>query len=201
MSATGCLQANTGTNAHAQCRLSGIGNSKGFSLPTCPARVLQEVLFGVSTGQMDALLRLPTARGLTSTPGWRAVPRRNEEPGLGFARLRCVRCGTDSLVVAKGCAREGGGEQGGTEEEVKSPPPHRYLWAESTRRMFGLGVLRCEVRKRERMLISGSPSHGPLRSAGLVRFLSHLGFNSAPPPIQPPEHRPRPSSGSNVGKQ
>ena len=78
----------------------------------------------------------------------------------------------DEVVVG----RERSHREGDRTEEEKPGtslrPPHRYLWSELMRRVFGLDVLRCEVCRSRRRLVSGSPSQGPtgpLRSAGLAR--------------------------------
>jgi len=65
-------------------------------------------------------------------------------------------------------------------------PPHRYLWAELMRRVFGLDVLRCEVCGSSRRLVSLI-----LERAVIVRILAHLGLETNPPPIQPARAPPQ----------
>ncbi len=65
-------------------------------------------------------------------------------------------------------------------------PQHRYLMAELMRRVFGLEVLRCSVCRRKRSLMSVI-----LNRTVIVRVLSHLGFDSDPPTIQPARAPPQ----------
>ena len=58
-------------------------------------------------------------------------------------------------------------------------PPHRYLWAELMRRVFGLDVLRCGVCHSQRRLISVITQR-----AVIVAILAHLELETDPPPIQ-----------------
>lgn len=72
------------------------------------------------------------------------------------------------------------------EKEAARRPAHRYLWAELMRRVFGLDVLRCEVCKGKRKLISLITER-----AVIVRILAHLRLETDPPPIQPARAPPQ----------
>jgi hypothetical protein len=69
-----------------------------------------------------------------------------------------------------------------SEEEKRSfarRPPHRYLWPELMRRVFGFEVLRCKVCRSKRHLISMITE-----CSVIVRILAHLGLQMDPAPIQ-----------------
>ena len=65
-------------------------------------------------------------------------------------------------------------------------PPHRYLWAELMRRVFGLDVLRCTVCGKQRRLIALIT-----QQSVIVRILSHLKLDVHPPPILPARAPPQ----------
>jgi len=76
-----------------------------------------------------------------------------------------------------------------TSEAPESPskrPPHRYLWHQLLKRVFGWEVLYCPVCRSRRRLISVI-----LDRTVIVRILSHLGFECDPPPIQPARAPPQ----------
>ncbi|MBC8451317.1 MAG: transposase, partial [Planctomycetes bacterium] len=79
---------------------------------------------------------------------------------------------------------------GDTSEEKKRGsarrPPHRYLWAELMRRVFGFEVLRCKVCRSKRRLISMITERSTI-----VRILAHLGLDTNPPSIQPARAPPQ----------
>jgi len=92
----------------------------------------------------------------------------------------------DEVVMGRGRRRDGGAAEGAKKEEEPRRPAHRYLWAELMRRVFGLDVLRCEVCRAKRRLVSLIT----LRTT-IVRILAHLGLESDPPPIQPARAPPQ----------
>ena len=59
-------------------------------------------------------------------------------------------------------------------------------WSELMRRVFGLDVLRCEVCKARRRLVSLITKRDVI-----VRILSHLGLETDPPAIQPARAPPQ----------
>jgi len=65
-------------------------------------------------------------------------------------------------------------------------PPHRYLWAELMRRVFGLDVLRCHVCGKQGRLIAWIT-----QQSVIVRILSHLKLDVHPPPILPARAPPQ----------
>lgn len=69
---------------------------------------------------------------------------------------------------------------------ASSRPPHRTLWAELMRRVFGLDVLRCEVCGSRRRLVSLI-----MERSVIIRILDHLGLDRAPPPISPARAPPQ----------
>jgi hypothetical protein len=92
----------------------------------------------------------------------------------------------DEVVVGKGCAREGSEATDAKEKESVVRAPHRYLWAELMRRVFGLDVLRCEVCGAKRRLVSLI-----MERSVIVRILAHLGLETDPPPISPARAPPQ----------
>lgn len=65
-------------------------------------------------------------------------------------------------------------------------PPHRYLWAELMRRVFGLDVLRCPECRSQRRLISLITQRDVI-----IRILAHLELETDPAPIQPARASPQ----------
>ena len=65
-------------------------------------------------------------------------------------------------------------------------PPHRYLFAELMRRVFGIDILRCAVCRARRRLVSVITQRSVV-----VRILAHLGLATDPPPIQPARAPPQ----------
>jgi hypothetical protein len=65
-------------------------------------------------------------------------------------------------------------------------PPHRYLWPELMRRVFGFEVLRCSVCRSRRRLVAMITERSVI-----VRILAHLGLDTDPPPIQPARAPPQ----------
>ncbi len=65
-------------------------------------------------------------------------------------------------------------------------PPHRYLWPELMRRVFGFEVLRCKVCRSKRRLISMITERSTI-----IRILAHLGLDIDPPSIQPARAPPQ----------
>ncbi len=56
-------------------------------------------------------------------------------------------------------------------------PPHKYLWSDLMRRVFGLDVLRCDVCGAKRRLVS-------LTMERSVIMRTHLGLQTEPPFVQ-----------------
>ncbi len=72
-------------------------------------------------------------------------------------------------------------------EHGASPrPPHRYLWAELMRRVFGLDVLLCRKCRTHRRLIA-LITERPV----IVAILTHLGLDADPPLIHPARAPPQ----------
>ena len=92
----------------------------------------------------------------------------------------------DEVVGEREETRCGAGARRGKQRVASSRPPHRYLWAELMRRVFGLDVLRCEVCGAHRRLVSLI-----MERAVIVKILSHLGLETDPPPIQPARAPPQ----------
>ncbi len=92
----------------------------------------------------------------------------------------------DDVVVGRGRRRDGGAAEGEEKDEEPCRPAHRYLWAELMRRVFGLDVLRCEVCRAKRRLVSLITERSVI-----VRILAHLGLATDPPPIQPARAPPQ----------
>ncbi len=92
----------------------------------------------------------------------------------------------DEVVVGKGRVREGSATSDVGNKQPARRPAHRYLWAELMRRVFRLDVLRCEVCKRSRRLISLITERSVI-----VRILAHLGLETDSPPIQPARAPPQ----------
>ena len=68
-------------------------------------------------------------------------------------------------------------------------PPHRYLWSELMRRVFGIDVLRCTrcgSRRSRRRLVSLITER-----TVIVRILAHLALATDPPPVQPARAPPQ----------
>jgi hypothetical protein len=65
-------------------------------------------------------------------------------------------------------------------------PPHRYLWPELMRRVFGFEVLRCKVCRSRRRLVAMITERSVI-----ARILAHLGLDTDPPPIQPARAPPQ----------
>ena len=76
----------------------------------------------------------------------------------------------------------GAGESSG----ASARPPHRYLWSELMRRVFGVDVLRCGQCRSRRRLVSLITERSVI-----VRILAHLGLDTDPPPIQPARAPPQ----------
>ena len=92
----------------------------------------------------------------------------------------------DEVVVGGKQPRRGGGPDAEQKGDARSRPPHRYLWAELLRRVFGLDVLccnRCHAKCRLVSLITSRLT--------IVRILAHLGLETDPPPIQPARAPPQ----------
>ena len=76
-----------------------------------------------------------------------------------------------------------------SEEEKRSSarrPPHRYLWSELMRRVFGFEVLRCKVCRSRRRLVAVITERSTI-----VWILAHLGLETDPPAIQPARAPPQ----------
>ena len=67
----------------------------------------------------------------------------------------------------------------GESRSASARPPHRYLWSELMRRVFGVDVLRCTRCGSRRRLVSLITER-----AVIVRILAHLGLD---PDWQDPE--------------
>ena len=89
--------------------------------------------------------------------------------------------------VARSPSTYGEGAPPEQDSEVVPRPPHRYLWAELMRRVFGLDVLLCRKCRTHRRLIA-LITERPV----IVAILAHLGLDADPPPIHPARAPPQP---------
>jgi len=92
----------------------------------------------------------------------------------------------DEVVGERSRAREGSEAADAKQKESVARPPHRYLWAELMRRVFGLDVLRCEVCGAKRRLVSLI-----MERSVIVKILAHLGLATDPPLISPARAPPQ----------
>ncbi len=97
----------------------------------------------------------------------------------------------DEVVATKGQTPRRVSTSGETVSSTPRPsvprrPPHKYLWSELMRRVFGFEVLRCPVCKARRRLVAMI-----MQRSVIIRILDHLGLESDPPPIQPARAPPQ----------
>ena len=92
----------------------------------------------------------------------------------------------DEVVVGKGRAREGNETAEAKRAKQAPRPPHRYLWAELMRRVFGIDVLQCQVCRSKRRLVALITERSVI-----VRILAHLRLETDPPPISPARAPPQ----------
>jgi len=92
----------------------------------------------------------------------------------------------DEVVAGGKRSGGGGGAAGASKSAASVRPPHRYLWSELMRRVFGLDVLRCEACGSRRRLVSMITER-----VIIVRILAHLDLETNPPPIQPARAPPQ----------
>ena len=92
----------------------------------------------------------------------------------------------DDVVVAKGAEHHRASAPAEHKPTVSARPPHKYLWPELMRRVFGFEVLRCQVCRARRRLVSMI-----LQRSVIIRILDHLGLATDPPPIQPARAPPQ----------
>jgi len=92
----------------------------------------------------------------------------------------------DDIVPGAGRSQTGGHSGTARAAAPSRRPPHRYLWAELMRRVFGLDVLRCSVCGKQRRLIALITQRQVI-----VRILSHLKLDVHPPPILPARAPPQ----------
>ena len=90
-------------------------------------------------------------------------------------------------IVPRGDRPRAAGHSSTARAPGASPrPPHRYLWAELMRRVFGLEISRCGVCGKQRRLIALIT-----QQSVIVRILEHLELEAHPPPIQPARAPPQ----------
>ncbi len=92
----------------------------------------------------------------------------------------------DDVVIAKGSSRAPSPSPHAPHPTASTRPPHKYLWSELMRRVFGFEVLRCPTCKGRRRLVAMITQRSVI-----VRILDHLGLESDLPRIQPARAPPQ----------
>ena len=151
----------------------------GGSVPCDTSRSRVAALAGVPDLMLARNVRYETRQA--SSPG----------PQLGEAYHGVLAPGAawrDELVPKVARSSSGHKDAAPLEREpgVSPRPPHRYLWAELMRRVFGLDVLRCRVCRTHRRLVALITER-----TVIVAILAHLGLETDPPAIQPARAPPR----------